>query len=454
MKIFSPFYLIFLVLLPICAVSQEQPVLRGEFFSNQRMLLTDGNDWAWNENRLDLSLEKRFANTRFFGNVWLRHLGPPQLENSMGLYSPDHINPWNLSIREAYAEVRGFLFENIDLKAGRQRIAWGTSDILGPTDMFNPYDLEDVLDFGRKNGSDALNLTWYLGTSWSMQGVYLPWFRPSNLPLGAFAGIFSSAIELSEGLTLNEYADRIEMPRHNLKEGASLGFRLKGFAMNTDFSLSYIYGRETLPFVSMVVLAPAGMQGETNVSSELFFPRYHMLGADMAGTIGKVGVWAEVAVFFPEREIVMTTDLSLLYGQPAGTVTTDSILLKKEPYVRFVVGGDYTFRNGTYLNAQFMHGFFHERGKGNLNDYLIIAAERGVWGEKLLLRPLAGGVVVSDWDDPKNNYALFYTPEITYRGIDNLEIGLGAYIFDGKGENIFAGFRDFNMLSARMKLNF
>jgi hypothetical protein len=146
--------------------------------------------------------------------------------------------------------------------------------------------------------------------------------------------------------------------------------------------------------------------------------------------------------------------LSLLYGQPAGTVTTDSTLLKKEPYVRFVVGADYTFRNGTYLNVQFMHGFFHERGKGNLNDYLIIAAERGVWGEKLLLRPLAGGVAVSDWDDPKNNYALFYTPEITYRGIDNLEIGLGAYIFDGKGENIFAGFRDFNMLSARVKLNF
>jgi hypothetical protein len=28
------------------------PVLRGELNSNQRMLLTDGNDWVWNENRL------------------------------------------------------------------------------------------------------------------------------------------------------------------------------------------------------------------------------------------------------------------------------------------------------------------------------------------------------------------------------------------------------------------
>jgi hypothetical protein len=454
MNTFPPFPLIFLLLLPFMAASQEQPVLRGELNSNQRLLLTDGNEWAWNENRLDLSLEKRFANTRFFGNVWLRHLGEPQVSSSWDLYSRDNINPWNLDIREAYAEVRGFLFENIDMKIGRQRIAWGTSDIMSPTDILNPYDLEDVLDFGRKNGSEALNLTWYMGPSWSLQGVYLPWFRPSNLPLGAFAGIFSSAIELSEGLTLSEYSDRLDMPRHNLKEGASLGFRLKGFAFNTDFSLSYIYGRETLPFASHVLLMPVGMQGETNVQSELFFPRYHMLGADMDGTIGNVGVRAEAGVFFPEREIVMTTDLSLLYGQPAGTVISDSILLKKEPYVRFVVGADYTFRNGTYLNAQYMRGFFHERGRGNLNDYLIIAAERSVAGDKVLLRPLAGGVVISDWDDPKNNYALFYTPEIIYRGIDNLEVGIGAYIFEGKGENIFAGFRDYNMLSARVRLSF
>lgn len=446
--------LFLIIFLPFIVRAQDQIVLRGELNANQRMLLNDGNDWAWNENRLDLALEKRFEKTRFFGNLWLRHLGAPALSNSAGLYSQDRINPWSLDIREAYAEVRGFFFESLDLKVGRQRIAWGTSDMLSPTDMLNPYDLEDILDFGRKNGSDALNLTWYFDDAWSLQAIYMPWFRPANLPLGPFSNVFSSSIELPEGLTLNEYSDRLRMPRHNLKEGASIGFRMKGFALNTDVSLSYIYGRETLPLVNGLILSPAGMQGETNVESTLFFPRYQMLGADLASTLGNVGVWAEAAVFFPDEEVVMTTDISQLYGQPQGSVTSDSLLLEKTPYTRFVVGADYTFTNGVYLNVQFMHGFLHERGKGLLNDYLIFACERGILQDRLLLRPLAGGVVISDWDMPKENYAVFYTPEIIYKGIDNFEISLGAFLFEGKGTNIFAGFTDYNMLSARVKYNF
>ncbi|MEE4176009.1 MAG: DUF1302 family protein [Bacteroides sp.] len=446
--------LLLIILFPLSAWAQDQVVIRGELNSNQRLLLNDHNDWVWNENRLDLGLEKRFDKVRFYGNIWLRHLGAPALTSSQNLYSPDQINPLNLDIREAYAEVRGFLFEDLDMKVGRQRIVWGTSDMLSPTDMLNPYDLEDVFDFGRKNGSDALSLQGYFTPQWSLQGVYLPWFRPANLPLGAFSGVFSSAIALPEGLTLNEYSDKLRMPGNNLKDGASLGFRLKGFAVNTDISFSYLYGREVLPLVSRVTLTPAGMQGETNVEAELFFPRYHMLGADLAGSIGQVGVWAEAGLFFPQKEVIMTTDMSLLYSQPPGTVTSDSLLLEKAPYIRYVIGADFTFKNGIYLNAQFMHGFLHERGKENLNDYLIIGCERGIWGEKLLLRPLAGGVVISDWQKPESNYAIFYTPEIAYKGIDNLELGLGAYLFNGKGENIFAGFRDKDMLSARVKVHF
>ena len=451
MKRYIPLFFIFL---PLLGQAQDLVMLRGELNSNQRMMLGDGNDWAWNENRLDLSLEKSMNQVRFYGNVWFRHLGAPALTSSTSLYSPDMIDPWNMDIREAYAEVRGFLFDNLDLKAGRHRIAWGTSDLLSPTDLINPYDLEDILDFGRKKGSDALNLTWYFNSFWSLQGVYLPWFRPANLPVGTFSGVFSTSFELSNGLTLNQYNDRLIMPRQNLKEGASLGFRLKGFIMDTDISVSYIRGRETLPLVSEVVLIPAGTQGETNVESELFFPRYQMLGADLAGTLGKVGIWGEAAIFFPDDEVIMTTDKSLMYSQPPGSVTSDSMLLEKAPYTRYVIGMDYTFRNGVYLNAQFLHGFLHERGKGKLNDYLIIACERGILGDKILLRPLAGGLVISDWKAPKSNYAIFYTPELVYQGIDNLELGLGVFLFDGKGENIFAGFRDYNMLSARLKVNF
>jgi hypothetical protein len=281
--------------------------------------------------------------------------------------------------------------------------------------------------------------------------VYIPFFQPANLPLGVFSGLFTSNVQLPMGLVPNKYSDKLIMPRHNFAEGVSTGFRFKGFALNTDFSLSYIYGRDGLPqpLKSTLTNTDEGV----DIYSELFFPRQHIIGADLAGSVGSFGVWAEAAVFIPEKEIIMTT--SLIHFNPLFPVMRyDSVVLQKEPYTKFVAGTDYTFRNGIYLNLQYMHGFIHERGKGNMNDYLILAAEKSFLGDRLLIRPLAGGIAISDWDDPGSDYALFYTPEITWKGIDNLEISLGAFFFEGKGGNIFAGLKDYNMVSVRAKISF
>lgn len=148
----------FLIILSGFAFAQGSSDLRigGELLTDQRFFLKDGNDWAWNETRLDLRLDKRTDKVKFYGNVWLRNLGGPTTTDIPGLFSKDKINPWNLDIREAYAEVFGFLSDNLDLKIGRQRIAWGTGDQFNPTDNLNPYDVEDILDFGRHQGSEAI----------------------------------------------------------------------------------------------------------------------------------------------------------------------------------------------------------------------------------------------------------------------------------------------------------
>ena len=239
----------FLILITAMAIAQESnPLLiKGELYSNHRLLLKDQNDWAWNENRLDLNMQKRTGSINFYSNIWLRHLNAPQLETSQQLYSKDQINPWNLEIREAYAEVRGFVFDNLDFKIGRQLIPWGTADQFNPTDNLNPFDLEDVLDFGRRRGIEAVNLNWYFNHAFSLQVVYIPFFRPANLPIGVFSELFNAPVKLPAEMVLNQYSDKLIMPRHNLTDGATLGFRFKGFALNTDFSLSYIYGRDGLP---------------------------------------------------------------------------------------------------------------------------------------------------------------------------------------------------------------
>lgn len=444
-------FLLFILFLGSLAAQENSLLLRGELYSNHRLLLKDKNDWAWNENRLDLNMQKRASKINFYSNIWLRHLNAPQAETSAHLYSKDQINPWKLELREAYAEIRGFVFDDLDLKIGRQMILWGTADMFNPTNNLNPYDLEDIMDFGRRRGIEALNLTWYLNHAFSLQAVYVPFFRPANLPLGVFAGIFNAPPDLPERMEVNDYTDKLLMPRYNLNEGATLGLRLKGFALNTDFSLSYVYGRDGLPQPLRVTLK--NTEAGVDIYSELFFPRHHIVGADLAGSIGSVGVWAEAAVFIPEKEIILTSHL-IDFNPFFPVMRRDSTVLKKDPYIKFVTGADYTFRNGIYLNLQYMRGFIHERGKGNMNDYLVLALEKSFFGDRLLLRPLAGGLAISSWDDPGSNYALFYTPKITWKGIDNLELGLGAFFFEGRGDNIFAGLRDYNMLSVSAKINF
>lgn len=434
--------------------SSDQLLLRGELLTDHRMLMKADHDWAWNETRLDLKLDKRSGKVKFFGNVWLRHLGGPVALQTMGLYSKDQISPWNLDLREVYAEVDGFIFESLDLKVGRQRIAWGTADRFNPTANLNPYDLEDVFDFGRQQGSEAINLTWHFNDQYSLQGIYLPFFRPSNLPLGLFSGVLGEPFNLSGGLKVAGYTDRLILPLHNFKEGASTGLRLKGFAFNYDFSLSYVYGRDALPMLKTARIVPLATFPEVNIEAELFFPRQHIFGADVAGSIGSVGFWAEAALFFPEKEIRLLTDLSLLYPESPVPVIADSLVMEKQPWLKLVLGADYTFPKGEYLNIQYLHGFIHERGQGNLNDYLLFALEKSFRNDEFLIRPLAGGVVISDWDKPSENFALFYTPEFIYKGIDNLQIGLEAFIFEGKGQNIFAGFKNYNMLRFKAKLSF
>jgi len=434
------------------AQDSNSPSITGELYSNHRLLLKDKNDWAWNENRLDLKLQKRISRINFSGNIWFRHLSAPQLLSSAQLYSKDQINPWNLEIREAYADMRGFGFENLDLKIGRQMMPWGTADRFNPTYNLNPYDLEDVLDFGRRRGIEAVNLHWYFSESFSLQAAYVPFFRPANLPLGVFSEILSGSTQLPMGLVPNEYSDKLLMPRNNFSEGATAGIRLRGFAANTDFSLSYVYGRDGLPLPKSAYLqfSPEGL----HLHTELLFPRQYIIGADLAGNLGKVGVWAEAAAFIPEKEIVLTTTHNLPSGIFPIPASFDSVVLKKEPYLKYVAGMDYTFRNGIYINLQFLHGFIHERGKGNMNDYLVLAIEKSLLSDRLMLRPLAGGVAISDWEDPASNYALFFTPEIAWKGIDNFELSLCAYLFDGKGGNIFAGLKDFNMISVKARVNF
>lgn len=452
---------IFLTLLFVCvsgitnAQGTNNLKLTGELLTDQRILLKSPNDWAWNENRLTLNLDKSTDNAKFYSEVWLRNIGLPNISQSSDLYNKEIVDPYNLEIREAYVQLYGFLTKNLDVTIGRQQIVWGTADKFNPTNNLNPYDLEDILDFGRHRGSDAINLNYYFNNDFSLQGIFIPFFQPANMPIGIFANALNPVMKLPQGMVLKSYSDTVLSPQYNLSESSTAGLRLRGFVNRVDFSLSYVWGLDGLPFATRNTFIPVDTLGGTNINSQLSFSRNHIIGGDLVTSIAGIGFWAEAAAFIPDKSIIMTNDFSAFYPESPGPVTQDSLLLDKtDPYIKFVIGGDYFFADGSYINLQYLHGFIHERGSDNLNDYFFLRYEKDLFNEKLKITPIGGGFIVTNWNNIKDNYALVYMPEIAYKATINSEITLSSTIFDGKGDNLFSNLKDYNMFMFKMKYSF
>lgn len=455
MKRFSIILLIILANNLISHAQENILKLSGNLLTDQRFLLQEDNVWAWNENRLTTNFDVNITgNTKFHSEIWIRNIGLPDIHSSSDLYNKGIIDPYNLEIREAYVHLKGFLSKNLDVTLGRQLIAWGTADIINPTDNLNPYDFEDILDFGRHRGSDAINVQYYFNSYFSLQGVFIPFFQPTNLPAGIFAGALSSSMEIPQGMVLQSYSDTLIMPELNLGESANAGLRLKGFTGGVDFSLSYVWGRDGLPYNTGNTIMPVDLQGGVNVDAQLSYKRNHIFGADLATSIAGIGFWAEAAMFLPEEDIIMSNDLTALFPDPPAPVIVDSIILEAKPFVKFALGGDYFFGDGSYLNLQYIHGFIHERGKDALNDYFFLRYDKTFFNSKLKISPLGGAFIVTDWKNIKNNYALAYMPEIIYNATVNTEISLAAVFFNGKGESLFANMKDNDMFMFKVKYIF
>ena len=436
--------------------AQENPLkLSGELMTDQRFLFQEDNPWAWNENRLSLNLDKRITSgSKFHSEIWLRNMGLPSIMSSSDLYNKGIVDPYNLEIREAYVQLYGFLLRNLDVTIGRQRIAWGTADVINPTDNLNPYDFEDILDFGRHRASDAINLQYYLNNDFSLQAVWVPFFQPANLPVGIFAGSLDASTDMPPGMILSGYSDTILMPRYNLKESSTAGLRFKGFAGGVDFSLSYVWGRDGLPFNTWNTFVPVDLMGSIQVDAQLEYKRNHILGADLATSVFGIGLWAEAALFIPEEEVTMSNDISAFYPMSPDPVIVDSVILKEDPYLKFVVGADYNFGDGSYLNIQYIHGFIHERGAEALNDYFFLRFDKKFFNGKLTISPLSGAFIVADWGDISENYALAYMPELSYQASPNATLSFAPVIFEGKGQNLFTSMKDYDMFIFKLKYSY
>ncbi len=98
---------------------------------------------------------------------------------------------WESNKSIAYLEIDRLWIDwytrDLQITLGRQRIAWGTSWVWNPTDLFNPLDILDF-DYEERPAADAIRLQYYTGAVTKLDIAYKP---AQNIEDQILAGLWS-----------------------------------------------------------------------------------------------------------------------------------------------------------------------------------------------------------------------------------------------------------------------
>lgn len=117
---------------------------------------------------------------------------------------------WNKKYSIGYVEIDRLYFDynnnNFQLTLGRQRIAWGTSWVWNPTDLFNPLSILDF-DYEEYPGNDALRVQYYTGAISKLEFAIAPTREEKNLTAAARISLnaFDYDFNLLAGLKQNRW---------------------------------------------------------------------------------------------------------------------------------------------------------------------------------------------------------------------------------------------------------
>ena len=114
------------------------------------------------------------------------------------------------ALREAYLDLsRGPL----DLRIGKQIIAWGRADRINPTDNLTPRDYTLLFpdDDDQRLGAPAVKATYHLQRGLTVTAIALPVFDPTTIPVAPAP----DSVKLRErvpGAMVGQLADGVESP--------------------------------------------------------------------------------------------------------------------------------------------------------------------------------------------------------------------------------------------------
>ena len=460
------------------------------------VLATENNmgikDWEFfnfrNANWFQLKISAApHENVSVKANLELRNTNFTRVQTIDELWDRGTLEPISWRINEAYMDIFGFLLDNdwvvLDLRVGKQVLAWGEGDGFNPSNKFDPINLENPMDFENPLGNVSLKAVLSFGDDlMSLEGVVIPRFLPGLIPVDLFLGddpldnplmpflgeeqIRANLPPGMEGLQVSMvqpaydvmYTRTPDATASNIMGGLRLIWSLWGF----DWSVSWAHARENIPYpykfiASTTIEAPGQEHCSGDVSClvmnldslDLIYPEVDTIGFNFRGSLGDVGLWGELAVNFPEK-----VDLHIQASDPLGNEQPEMVLpgLDGEPYTKWVLGGEYTFSGGYYMNLQWIHGFFTEMSGHKVHDYLFVVFRKSLLSERLLMELSLGG----ELDHNLGNDAIgaMGDARLTYKPYDGAEIAIGYLMSRGEDGTTLDSFEQLDQVYLRFRSDF
>jgi len=310
--------------------------------------------------------------------------------------------------QEAYID---YYSNFLDVRFGRQVIAWGKADEINPTDILNPQNLANISeDKGiLKIGLMSLKTEWKF-SDYILEGIWKPEFDDIKFPAMDSRWAFFTIPGLEE-LPEPEY------PKNRIQD-TEWAFKLSRTISLFDLSVSYFDGWDNIA-TPVLTFNPELQQMQLD---KLKFFRTKMIGADFAGSVSSFGLWAEAAYFITENN-----------DDP----------LVKNPYLQYVIGTDYTFDNGILINLQ----YFQEVNKEKSDEEIISKLGFGIPLQQAVSFRLEKSfgeieehsVEVFGIYDIKDN-SIMFQPKLILSPEDAFEIEVGVILYYGEEESIFGRF--------------
>jgi hypothetical protein len=333
---------------------------------------------------------------------------------------------------ELYADVT---YKALDLRVGRQILAWGKADLVNPTDHLSPRDFTDPLE------SDDERLgVWAVGPRLQLgdvrwEGAIVPIFTGSIMPFGSsrWSPPFPPQVPnpLNPGQMVRLTYEFVP-PREPATTFANVQYatRVSGSVRGWDVSASYFDGWEDVPRLGRELAISGAGSGTVRITPEHL--RKRAVGGDVATVVRSFTLRCETAYIRPDP-------------------------LQGPDHVQYVLGVERTFGDmlgsgGTFLLVQWIHSVLPGDFVAPPLDFNYLFERATTVRVQHNVSAAAQVVVEGVYEWARDGY--YVQPAASYRFGDNVRVEGLVDLLGGRATEFFGLFADNRRLQFRVRYSF